>query len=120
MVMSTLVFSIASGGIVKDVVGEHYQVCQLARFDGAFDCLLMLGKCGAHRVGVHGLRDGDALLGNPAVGILAVEGAASDGGIDAHDGIQRRNRPVGTEGECCTGIQQRFPGIARLDTLAGR
>src|SRR5580704_154609 len=48
----------------EDVVGEHYQVCQLARFDGSFDRFLMFGESGSHGVGMNCLRNADALLGD--------------------------------------------------------
>ena len=74
MVMSTLVFSIASGGIVKRCRREHgYQVCQLTRFDGSLDRFLVFSEGGSHGVGMDSLRNANALLGDPAVWIFTVE-----------------------------------------------
>src|SRR5579864_96533 len=77
----------------------------------------MFGEGGSDGVGVDGLCDADALLGDPAVWIFAVESAPRGCRVYPHYWIQWRDRPVGTEGERCSCIQQGFPCIARLDTL---
>src|ERR1700687_1957 len=101
----------------EDVVGKLYQVGKLARFDGSFDRFLVFGECRSHGVGMNRLRNADTLLGDPALWVLAVDGAARGGSIDTHHGIQGRDRPVGTESEFCSCIEQGFPCIARFDTL---
>src|SRR5580698_2729917 len=77
----------------------------------------MLGERGIDGVGVDGLRDGDALLGCPAVRVFSVERFACYGSLDSCDGVERRDGPVGTEGERCACIEQRFPRVAGVNAL---
>ena len=49
------------------------------------------------------------------MGVLAVERAAGDGGVDAEDGVERRDSPVGAEGEARVGVEERAEGVGGLD-----
>src|SRR6266576_1088936 len=101
----------------EDVVGEHHQVCHLARLDRSLDRFLVFSEGGSHGVSMDSLRNADALLGDPSVWIFTVESAPRGRSIDAHHRIQWRDGPVGTKCERCGRIQQGCPCVARLDTL---
>src|SRR5438309_11716812 len=65
-----------------------------------------MGECS------NGFVDTDLLFGNPAVRMFAIERLASDGCLDAFEGIQGRHGPIRTKGQCSAGIQQGSESIS--------
>ena len=81
-------------------------------------CLLLEAGVGrAPGVGADGFLDGDLLLRHPAAGVLAVERAARDGGVDAQQRLQRRDVPVRAEGQHGAGVEQGAEGVGALGAL---
>src|SRR6202007_2370936 len=59
----------------------------------------------------------ELLFGKPAPRILAIERGAGDGGVDAEHRIQRRDVPVGTEGETDMMVQERAEGVGAAGAI---
>ena len=116
-VSSTRISAQPVGRHRQRVGGERDEVGELAGRERPLVGLGELGVGAPRRVGDERLGDRDLLLRNPAVGVLAVERPARHRRRDAGQRVERRDRPVGAEGETGAGVGERAEGIAAPDPL---
>src|SRR5689334_5927875 len=83
----------------ENIIGKDDQVGELAWLDRSFDFFFEAGVGRAHGIRTYCFGDSDLLLWNPTAGMLAVERAAGDRGVDAHQRRHWRDVPIGPEGE---------------------
>ncbi len=68
----------------------------------------------ARGVGAHGFFDGDFLFGNPAARVAIVERAARYSGVYPQEWVERRDRPIGAEGERRASVDERAESVSRF------
>src|SRR4029453_13913426 len=87
------------GRNLEDVALEHDEVCQSPLRQDALARFVEGGVGGVGRIGAHRLFDCDLLLRDPSRGVLAIDGAARHGSIDAFERRGRGDEPVAAEGD---------------------
>src|SRR2546427_8182793 len=102
---------------LEDIIRDDYQVSELAWRNRAFYILLELSVRRSDCVGAYRFFYGNLLLGNPAVGILAIKCPPSHSRIDAQDWIKRSDGPVSAKREGCARVEQRPERVRRFRAL---
>ena len=105
------------GGNAEDVVAQHDQIREPAARQRSLFALLKLGERRSPRIGRDGLVNRQLLFGYPAAGILPIEGRARDRSVESQHRIERRDIPVGSEGQPHSFVEQSLERVRRLDAL---
>src|SRR5260370_2261437 len=96
---------------------KNYDVRQFSRRDRSLFLFAEFRKSRAHGVGLDSFLQRELLLGEPAVGVFAVERCSRNGGVEAEHGIHGRDRPIASEGEANAVVEKRSKGVGCLSTL---
>ena len=99
-----------------NVLIQHNQVGQHSGFERSEGRLIERRVSRAAGISAERFFDGDFLTRRPAAGVLAVERAPRDGGVDAFQRRRRRHKPVAPKRQCGANVQQRAECIGRLTT----
>src|SRR5207244_12811538 len=73
---------------------------------------LKFGKRRTHRVGFHCLRQGDPLLRDPTIRVLAIQCGAGHRSVKSQDRIKWGDRPIRPKSQRYTVIEKTTPRVA--------
>src|SRR3954468_15388468 len=102
----------------EDILGKNNEVGEFATGNRAFFLFGEFGVSRPNRVRADRFFDRDLLFGNPAAGILAIEGLARHCRCDALHGVERRDRPIRPERKDHARIEQGAKRIGAAETFA--